>query len=154
MHSGAQNHVGKAYIKLLDSKAQVPERASPEEVGYDLFVLGIHKRLDSGVILLRTGIAIDPPVGYYFEIIPRSSISKTHVMQANSVGVIDPGYRGELLIPVRPFGSMKDMWGQAFPQPIKFGQLVLRKRLSCSFEAVPELMDSLRGEGGFGSTGD
>ena len=64
----------------------IPSRATPTDIGLDLVAIEKYKTFPNGTILYDTGISITPPHGYYTEIIPRSSISKTGWMLANSVG--------------------------------------------------------------------
>lgn len=163
-------------VKLLDGKAVMPTRAHDTDSGYDLMLLDI-KTIKGDTIFFKTGLAVQPPEGYYFEIVPRSSISALPFSLANSVGVVDESYRGELLVAVRvqhanqgqdvgrarfPHGLVK-VWdvrpqslydlGQLLlrKKPVMF-QLILRKRLDTEFEAALELEETDRGDGGFGST--
>ena len=128
------------------------------------------------VIYFKTGLSLQPSKGHYFEIVPRSSISKLPLSMANSVGIIDQHYTGEILVPVRVHHS--DMGGEpgrtTYPNGIikifgirpqtmnavsdlilkhkpKMFQAVLRKRLDCDF-SVQSLDETDRGDGGFGST--
>jgi dUTP pyrophosphatase len=135
-------------IKKLRPDAIIPQKAHMHDTGYDLWILGVHKELDSGVTLYSTGLAIDPPLGCYFEVIPRSSISKTGYIQANSVGVIDNGYRGELLIPLYKINP--DLPDIEFPK--KIAQLVLRELNTVEFVEVDKLSETPRGTGSYGST--
>ena len=97
------------------------------------------------------GLVISPPTGYYIEIVPRSSISKTGYMLANSVGTIDPGYTGNIyiaLVKVVPDAP------ESMQLPFTKCQFVLRK----AYYGVVKEVDNIngndnRGEGGFGSTG-
>jgi len=136
------------YIKKLRPDARIPEKAHLTDTGYDLWVVDIHKKLDNGVIMYATGLAIQPPLGTYFEIIPRSSIIKSGYIQANSIGVVDQSYRGELFVPLWKIDpSAPDL---EFPK--KIAQLVLREVNTCEFFEREELSETTRGDGGFGST--
>ena len=166
----------KVKIKLLDDRAQIPSRAHNTDTGYDLKMIDVDK-IEGDTIFFKTGISLEPPSGYYFEIYPRSSISKLPLSLANSVGIIDNAYRGELLVPVRvhhtnvgfktkresyPNGIV-EIW-ESRPQsmlalarlilmkkPTMF-QLVLRRKLNCDFLLQEDLKETERGDGGFGST--
>jgi len=136
------------FVKKNDN-AVVPTRANPTDIGLDLVAIKEHKVLDNGVVLYDTGIAVTPPKGYYIEIIPRSSMSKTGWMLANSIGTIDPTYTGNLfiaLVCVVPGSSAPSL-------PFCKCQLVLRKAVYAGMTEVKELGDTKRGDGGFGSTG-
>lgn len=164
------------HIKLLDAKAKVPSRAHDDDTGYDLTFIDVHK-IESDTIFFKTGVAVQPPRGYYFEIFPRSSISKLPLMLSNSIPLIDENYRGEIIVPVRilhanlgqavervqfPGGlvhifgvkpnSMSSLAGLILKNKPTLCQMVLRKREDCEFIEVDELDETLRGDGGFGST--
>jgi dUTP pyrophosphatase len=137
------------YIRTR-SDAVIPSRAHPSDIGLDLVCVSEAKRINNNTILYETGISVSPPDGYYTEILPRSSMSKSGWMLANSVGTIDPSYTGSLkvaLIRVNPEA----------PEPILpfcLCQLVLRRAFYGNMLEVGELGETSRGEGGFGSTGD
>ena len=138
----------ECYIKKLRKDAVTPHKAHRTDTGYDLWVLDKYKELDNGVVMYSTGLQIEPPNGLYFEIIPRSSIIKSGYIQANSIGVVDCGYRGELFIPL--YKIDKDSPDLELPK--KIGQLVLREVITCEFIETDKLHESRRGAGGFGST--
>lgn len=169
-----KNTVSVKY-KLLSEKAIPPTKGHPSDSGWDLQVIGVEK-IDGDVIYFKTGVSIQPPPGYYFELFPRSSISTLPISLANSVGVIDESYTGEVLVAARVHHH--DMGDDAKrtsypngivtvfglrPQTIgalaeliiarkpKIAQLILKKRLDCLF-VESELEDTERGAGGFGST--
>ena len=139
-------------IKFLktDKDAVSPTKAKNTDIGFDLVCIKIHKELENGVILYDTGIAVETTEGFYTEIAPRSSISKTGWMLANSIGIIDPDYRGNLLVALMPI--RKD--AKRMHLPFCKCQLILRKTEECIVEEVSFLTDTERGTGGFGSTGD
>jgi dUTP pyrophosphatase len=135
---------------IKDPRAKIPTRATPRDIGLDLVAIDIAKTLPNGVVLFDTGLAVSPPDGYYLEILPRSSISKTGWMLANSVGTIDPEYTGNLMIAlVRVVPSAPDL-----VPPFCCCQLVLRKAEYAGVRVVDSLASTVRGDGGFGSTGN
>jgi len=138
----------ECYVKKLREDAVIPHKAHATDTGYDLWILDKHKELDNGVVMYSTGLQIQPPWGLYFEIIPRSSIIKSGYIQANSIGVVDSGYRGELFVPLYKI----DKESPDLELPKKIGQLVLRAIYTCEFIERDDLHKSHRGEGGFGST--
>lgn len=165
----------KVKIKKLDDSAKIPEKAHTTDSGYDLHFTGISK-IEGDVIFFKTSLSVQPSPGYYFEIVPRSSISKLPFSMANSIGVIDQHYTGELIIPVRvhhgsmgfetklnsfPGGIVKVFEGKP-PSMLSLGelilakkpcmfQMVLRKKYNCEF-VFDDFEETDRGEGGFGST--
>lgn len=135
-----------------DSDAVLPAKAHDSDIGWDLVAIREHKVIKEDIIMYDTGIATIPPNGYYLEILARSSISKTGWVLANSVGTIDPDYRGNLYIVLtRVVKSMPKI-----ELPFCKCQLVLRKIEKASLVEVPEeeIEFTERGSGGFGSTGD
>jgi len=150
-------------IKMYDVNAVVPTKAGSEEVGFDLTAISFIKKLNEFTFMYDTGIAVEPPPGYYVEIVPRSSIGKTGFVLANSVGIIDPSYRGTLKIVLMDVGSTARLLqnqrhhvqyiGRPLTCPFTLTQLVLRKMIPAKIEVVEELTDTIRGDGAFGSTG-
>jgi len=95
----------------------------------------------------HVGLHLSKPKSYF--IVPRSSIYKTPLRMANSIGVIDSGYRGELMVPV---DNMTDEDYYIKPGERLF-QIILPSLNEFEVQIVDELSDSERGVGGFGSTG-
>ena len=146
-------------VKKLHEDAQLPSQATDTDAGFDLIAIddGEFKRDEDNNLLYiqyKTGISIQPPEGYHTEIFPRSSVTKTHLMLANSIGLVDEGYRGEILVRfnVVPSG-LRPSNIKRYSKGDKIAQLVIRKTEKAEFVLVDELDDSERGEGGFGSTG-
>ena len=138
------------YIQLKNSSAVIPSRAHKTDIGYDLTAIRNHKVWQVGLFLYDTGIAVAPPQGFYLEILPRSSLSKTGYMLANSVGTIDPDYRGNLFIALNKVNpSAPDL-----KLPFCKCQLVLRHAISADVKVVENLDSTERGSGSFGSTGN
>lgn len=136
-----------ARIQILDERAVLPRKAHPSDAGFDVTVIGIEREMGP-VTLYKTGIAVKPPAGMYFELVPRSSISKTGYMLANSIGIIDPEYRGEILVPLRKVNNHAPV----LELPQRIAQLLPRTSPPVRFKTVDALDDTARGSGGFGST--
>lgn len=137
------------HVRRVRSDAVIPSKTNDDDVGYDLTVVALAKTFEeSGVQLYDTGLQIRPPPGYYIEVVPRSSISKTHYALANSVGIIDPDYRGNILVALRK----TNVHAPDLRLPCRIAQLILRKQERCVMFEVDELDWTERGEGGFGST--
>jgi len=133
------------------NEAVTPTRAHPSDIGLDLVAITKHKEVSADIILYDTGISVIPPTGFYVEIVPRSSISKTGWMLANSVGTIDPSYTGNLYIAlVRVVQGVPEL-----SLPFCKCQLVLRKIEHFQVNEVKstDVPVTVRGAGGFGSTG-
>lgn len=137
-------------VILKDAGAVMPTKAHHSDSGYDLTIIKKVKQLTPKTALYDTGVVVIPPHGTYTEIIPRSSLSKTGYMLANSVGIIDNSYRGTLMIAlVKIDESMPDI-----ELPFKCAQLIFRQCIDISLAAldIKDIDNTERGAGGFGST--
>jgi len=140
-------------IWKTDAYAVLPSKANESDVGFDLTIIKEHKVLRVGcVIMYDTGIKVQVPPGYYVEVVPRSSLSKTGWMLANSIGIIDNTYTGNILVAL----ARIDKDAEELVMPFKGFQLIVREQ---SFPIVQDmtgqenlLPNTIRGEGGFGST--
>jgi dUTP pyrophosphatase len=131
-----------------DPNAVIPTKGTPLSVGYDLTAISMAKKIGSRTFLYDTGIKVQPPGGYYTEIVPRSSLSKTGYILSNSVGIIDPDYTGRLYIALTKVDdSLPDL-----ELPFTRCQLILRKAEFHTMRETDKLEETLRGDGGFGST--
>ncbi len=139
-------------IRLNYPDMKQPERAHVSDSGLDLTLMKVVEKREN-VYFFDTGVSIETPAGYYAELFPRSSIYKYDFIMANSVGVIDAGYRGTLFMPMRYLGcgngraAADNLVGQ------RIGQLILRRIEPYQIKIVSELSDTDRGGGGFGSSG-
>ena len=139
-------------ILKIKTDGQIPAYATEHSAGIDLYC-----KSDKDIIIkaketvkINTGIFVEIPEGYFGAVYPRSSTGvKKHLMLANTVGVIDSDYRGELMIFFYNYGEEE----QVIENGDRLAQLVIQPYLSCDIETVDELSDSERGDGGFGSTG-
>lgn len=133
--------------------AVVPTRAGPDEVGYDLTIIAYERPMGVSSHMFDTGVAVQPPPGYFSIVAPRSSIVKHGVFLTNSVGIIDPTYTGSLKVVLSELhpGALDTL---RYTLPIKLCQLIFVPMLPSSIQAtvVQELQSTDRSEGGFGST--
>lgn len=139
-------------FKKLNSAAVVPSYAKPGDAGLDLTAVTEKVIFEHEVPIIEygTGIALEIPEGFVGLIFQRSSITtKTTLTLGNAVGVIDSGYRGEIKLQFRNAllsGNRKYKVGD------RIGQLILMPIPQVKLEEVTELTESIRGEGGFGSS--
>lgn len=145
---------GKSLEKCLVYKtcpeAIVPKKSRTSDVGYDLTIIRKVKPLNNVVSLYDTGIKIRVPHGYYTEIVPRSSLSKSGYMLANSIGIIDRSYNGNLYVAL----ARIDESAPEIIFPFRCCQLIFKKQYHLQVkETKHDLEATARGEGGFGSTG-
>jgi len=155
-------------FKKLRPDAVTPTYAKDGDAGLDLTATGMFMGKD--YIQYETGIAVEIPDGYVGLVFPRSSITKmaAGVSLKNSVGVIDSGYRGEIILRFDVPSESHRIDSETFryvtkdafqeelniPQPgERIGQLIILPYPTIELEEVKELSNTERGEGGFGSTG-
>ena len=119
------------------------------DAGLDLYVLEEQVFSPGETKLIKLGVSCEPEDGKAYFLLARSSISKTPLRLANSIGLIDGGYRGEIMAPC---DNIKD-----FEYTVEKGQrlfqLVAADCSAISYTIEEELSDTSRGDGGFGSTG-
>ncbi|MBE5940139.1 MAG: dUTP diphosphatase [Lachnospiraceae bacterium] len=139
-------------IKKLNPGAIIPTYGTEYSAGADLYAC-----MDTAVTInpgktefIHTGIALEIPAGYAGLIYARSGLAcKKGLAPANKVGVIDADYRGEIMVALHNHSS----------EPVtvengeRISQLVITPFLQVAFNETDELSDTVRGEGGFGSTG-
>jgi dUTP pyrophosphatase len=118
-----------------------------------LTIIREHKRLTPDTALYDTGIQLEIPNGYYVEIVPRSSISRSGYILANSVGIIDQGYRGNLYIALTKINENSPDLLTELRLPWKCCQMIVRKQVYSRLVAGKEIEKSSRDTGAFGSTG-
>lgn len=139
-------------IKKLRENAIVPTYGSEFAAGADLYAC-----LDEAVTiepgetrLIPTGFAFEIPEGYAGFVYARSGLaSKRGLAPANKVGVIDSDYRGEVMVALHNHGRQ----AQTVEAGERIAQMVIAPYITAKFILSDELDDTLRGEGGFGSTG-
>ena len=142
----------KVQIKKLDPKAKIPEYKTEGASGVDIMALLENKiTLDPGESkIIPTGLSIAIPDDLEIQIRPRSGLAaKSNVSVLNTPGTIDSDYRGEIKIILINHGNEKfDV-----KNGDRIAQMVLMPVLKFKFEEVSKLDDTIRGSGGFGSTG-
>lgn len=134
-------------IKKLDPKAVIPQYAKEGDAGMDLTAIS-RKLTPKGFLEMGTGLAISIPDGYVGLIFPRSSISNKCMTLANSVGVVDAKFRGEITFRFKTSNGGKG----AYEVGDRVGQLIVMPYPKVQFAEVEELDETDRGDGGFGST--
>lgn len=132
----------------------MPERAHAGDAGYDLRAVEGADLRPGERLGVRTGVSVAIPDGYAGLVLPRSGLAVKHgISLVNAPGLIDSGYRGEILVPL-----INHDRGEAFRvEPgMRIAQLVLVRAAGATFEEVEFLEAGTdgRGEGGFGSSGE
>jgi dUTP pyrophosphatase len=139
-------------VKKLDERAVLPTYGSEFAAGADLYALA-----DGDVVFqpgetkfVRTGLAMEIPEGYAGLIYARSGLAcKRGLAPANKVGVVDSDYRGEVMVALHNHSTVE----QKISAGERIAQLVVAPFLKATFTEAEELNETVRGEGGFGSTG-
>ena len=143
----------KVKFKRTHQDTEIPCLGTKGAAAFDLVAVGATVNYAKGYIEYKTGLCVAIPKGYAGFVFPRSSISKTVHSLANSVGVIDSDYRGEILIRMRfnEYNSV-DASDDIYAVGDRIAQLIIMEVPSVEFEE-DELGFTERGSGGFGSTG-
>jgi dUTP pyrophosphatase len=137
-------------VKRLHIDAKIPAYSKPGDAGLDLTAISMSRDKHDN-ITYGTGLAIEIPQGYVGLIYPRSSNSKTDLYLTNHVGVIDSGYRGEIMFKYRPINGILN--AKIYHVGDRVGQLIIMPYPQIELVESDELTDSARGDAGFGSTG-
>lgn len=152
----------KVRYKKLHEDAVLPKYAKPGDAGMDL--TATTKAFDKyGNVQYGTGLAMEIPLGHVGFIFPRSSVSKYNLDLANAVGVIDSGYRGEIICKFKPTPTLVEMNDEIladlsfrfdkYEVGERVAQIIIMPIPEVTFNEVDELSETDRGEGGFGSSG-
>lgn len=148
-------------VKKLVENAVVPKYAKAGDAGLDLTATSVKR--EGNKVIYGTGLAFEIPVGYVGLVFPRSSIHKSGLRLTNCVGVIDSGYRGEVmavfddkdykvLIDTEK-GNQVAALGTQFRVGERIAQMIVMPYPEVELLEVNELSSTERGEGGFGSSG-
>ena len=134
-------------IKKLHPNAVIPSYANPGDAGMDIQAIDVSIQLEQ--VHYKTGLAIEIPEGYVGLIFPRSSVRNKNLSLSNSVGVIDSGYRGEIVATFNWRGMDKSHYKVGD----RIMQLMIIPYPQVEFEETDTLSDTKRSAGGFCSTG-
>jgi dUTP pyrophosphatase len=135
-------------FKKLDPRATLPTRGSSAAAGLDLYSIEVVKLQSLERKLVRTGLAIAIPEGFYGRIAPRSGLATKNGIDVLA-GVIDADYRGEIQCLLLNTGNeIVELAAQA-----KVCQLIIERIITPTPVWREDLTDTVRGSGGFGSTG-
>ena len=141
----------KVNIKRLNDDAVIPTYGSAYSAGADLYSASESVKIASGeTVMIHTGIALEIPEGYVGLVYARSGLaSKKGLAPANKVGVIDSDYRGEIMVALHNHSAEE----RTVDKGERIAQLVIAPFITADFNETDELSDTVRGVGGFGSTG-
>ena len=142
----------KVCIKLLDENAVLPTYGSIDAAGADLYanISNDETIKPHETKLIKTGVAMAIPKGLVGLVFARSGLaSKRGLAPANKVGVIDADYRGEIMVALHNHSNQD----QTIEPKERIAQIAFVPYIKGNFEVVDNLEETVRGEGGFGSTG-
>jgi dUTP pyrophosphatase len=138
-------------VRRLHPDARLPARAHDDDAGYDLHGLEPATLGPGERAMLRTGIAIELPPGHAGLVLPRSGLAARHgIALVNAPGLIDAGYRGELKVLL--LNTDREAAFEVAPGD-RIAQLVIIAVAAPEVVEVDDLATTVRGEGGFGSSG-
>ena len=135
-------------VKLVNEYAQLPTRGSKDAAGLDLYCPFHIKVPADSQKKIPLGIAVEIPKGHMGLLVPRSSMSKTPLRCANSVGIVDADYRGEISIVYENVSCSDYMIFRGD----RIAQLIIVPITVVDVEEVQTLSETERGTGGYGST--
>jgi dUTP pyrophosphatase len=144
-------------FKKLHPNAQIPKAWSPNAVGLDIhaYLISETGRFNKAMVPpnttvnIGTGLAVEPPPGYFIFVVPRSGLGRYSISVTNSPGTIDPDYRGEIRVLVYN-GGIEPFYVE---HGMRLAQLILMPAPRYRIEEVYVLSHTERGDRGFGSTG-
>ena len=137
-------------VKKLRENAVLPSYGSDYAAGADLYACNAVTVEPGATEFVQTGLALEVLAGYAGLVYARSGLAcKKGLAPANKVGVIDADYRGEIMVALYNHSSQ----AVEIEPGERVAQLVITPYLTAVFEETEELSDTVRGEGGFGSTG-
>jgi len=140
-------------VKKLHPYAKMPERATEDSACFDVSTTGSdfmsEGEEDDSVVIYNTGLAFEVPKNHTMLIFPRSSVYKTGQMLANGVGVLDSDYRGELKVLMKVVSGRLEIYNPGD----RVAQIMILPLPKVEIQEVNTLSETVRGDGGFGSTG-
>jgi len=142
-------------VKKLHPSAVIPKYAKSGDAGLDLVATSM-ERIYGGTpkVKFGTGLAFEIPEGYVGLIFPRSGIYKTPFRLSNSVGVVDSGYRGEVIVVLDKTPDEFCFNGDnSYDLGDRVAQMIILPYPNIELVESEDLSQTERGDGGFGSTG-
>ena len=135
----------KVLFKKLTKEAQKPKFGKPGDAGADLVATSVDFSRDSNSqIVYGTGLAVEIPEGMVGLVFPRSSVRNYDLVLSNGVGVIDSGYRGEIMATF----NLKNPWADIYKVGDRIAQLVIVPVPLITYAETQELSETTRGTGG------
>lgn len=143
-----KKYIDKIFFAKTRKDAIFPSKQRISDSGYDLTLIEKIKQ-NGEVEFYDTGLKVSPPFGYYFDLVPRSSIIKSGYILANNIGIIDRAYVGNIIVALIKIDKSKP----DLELPSRLIQLIPRQIQHFNVIEVDKLEETERNEGGFGSSG-
>ena len=147
-HPSPQSSPDLRVTKISDD-VLIPTRATADSIGYDLYCYSQEDIViePNKIVIIPTGVIIEPPPGTYARIAPRSGLTVNNSL-TTLAGVVDPDYRGEVKVVLQNFGESP----QIIKNKDKIAQFILEQATVATVDVVDQLSSTERGSGSFGST--
>ena len=144
----------KVKIKKLHEDAVIPTYSKDGDAGMDLTAIWRQYDGENSVWIYHTELSFEIPKGYVGLLFPRSSVFKQDLNLSNSVGVLDSGYRGEVLFKFKESLKTDESYPRSYYRSgDRIGQIIILPYPQIEFEEVDQLSETERGTGGYGSSG-
>lgn len=139
-------------IRFILEDGAALTKAHPDDAGWDISALGYTKLFPEAHKLIRTGVYLDIPPGWYVQVVPRSGLASNHgITVLNSPGIVDAGYQGEILVNLINHGRT----AYSIEPGDRIAQLIPTRLERIDLQPAESYTTaSERGTGGHGSTGD
>jgi dUTP pyrophosphatase len=140
-------------IALNSATARVPAKAHKDDAGWDLFTPEDVELVEGEINMVDLRIRVAIPEGYFGLVVPRSSMAKRRILLANTVGIIDSGYRGNIKVPLIYSPTIDMPLTTMVYHDERIAQIIIVPYLTQEIGQVDSLDDTDRSDGGFGSSG-
>jgi len=141
-------------LSLNSTAAKVPQKAHKDDAGWDLFTPEDVELVEGKISMVDLRIKVAIPEGHFGLIVPRSSMAKKRILLANTVGIVDSGYRGNVKVALTYTPTIDMPMTTTIYQNERVAQMIIIPFNHSEFTVVNCLEDTERSDGGFGSTGD
>lgn len=140
-------------LTLSSPAAQIPQKAHKDDAGWDLFTPEDVELVEGQIIMVDLRIKVAIPEGHFGLIVPRSSMAKKRILLANTVGIIDSGYRGNVKVALAYHPTIDMPLTTTIYQNERVAQMIIVPFFNQPFSVADDLDDTDRSDGGFGSSG-
>jgi dUTP pyrophosphatase len=140
-------------LTLSSPAARVPQKAHKDDAGWDLFTPEDVELVEGQITMVDLRIRVAIPEGHFGLIVPRSSMAKRRILLANTVGIVDSGYRGNVQVALVYHPTIDMPLSTTIYQDERVAQMIIVPYLNTGIEVKENLEDTDRSDGGFGSSG-